>query len=258
MYMDNFATKLCSAPKDSAYLFYAGQAGFIFKSASGQTLAVDLYLSNCGERIEGHIGFKRLFPSILSPQDIVFDYIVATHFHFDHFDIDSIPTMMSNTQTRLFAAKDCIDFIQQANLDKNRVCYVSPSESYRAGDYTLHFVNCDHGILAPEAVGVIIEVFGKRILIAGDTCLRLDWKEHYLSKGLIDIMIAPINGAYGNLNESDCVELSKALSPQLTIPCHYGLFATHKGLPGLFIEEMGAQCPKNQYMLMTVGECLKL
>lgn len=256
--MNELVTTLLSTPKGTVYLFYAGQAGFIVKSASGETLAIDLYLSDCGERIEGHIGFKRLFPSILSPKDMVLDYIVATHFHFDHFDIESIPIMMSNNRTRLFAAKDCIDFVQKTNIDKNRVCYVSPSESYKAGDYALHFVNCDHGTLAPKAVGVVIEVSEKRILIVGDTCLRLDWKDMYLSKGPIDIMIAPINGAYGNLNESDCAELSKAISPQLTIPCHYGLFATHKGLPGLFIEEMNAKCPQNQYMLMTVGECLKL
>ena len=69
-------------------------------------------------------------------------------------------------------------------------------------------------------------------------------------------MIAPINGAYGNLNEEDCAELSKALQPVLTIPCHYGLFATHKGLPGLFMEFMTAKCPVQKYLLMTMGESI--
>ena len=57
-------------------LFSVGQAGFIIKSSSGQLLAIDLYLSNCGERLEGNKGFKRLLPQILSTSDLPFcDYL---------------------------------------------------------------------------------------------------------------------------------------------------------------------------------------
>lgn len=256
--MNKFAISILTAPLGKTHLFYAGQAGFIIKSKTGQTLALDLYLSDCGERIEGHIGFKRLLPRILSPQDVIFDYIIATHPHFDHYDNDSMPFLMSNPHTRLFASADCKKFIDDTALDESRVIYVQPSDTYMAGDYSLHFINCDHGILAPDAVGVIIEVDGKRIMVAGDTSLRLDRKEEYLSKGPLDIMIAPINGAYGNLNEDDCVELSKALLPKLTIPCHYGLFATHKGLPGLFMEIMAEKSPQQKYLLMTMGESITI
>ena len=233
-----------------------GQAGFILKSISGQTLGIDLYLSDCGERIEGHIGFKRLLPKILAPQDIMLDYIIATHPHFDHYDVDSMPYLMSNSHTLLFASVNCKQFVDQTALDEKRISYIKPGITCKAGDFLLHFVNCDHGTLAPDAVGVIIEVDGKRIMIAGDTCLRLDRKDEYLSRGPIDVMIAPINGAYGNLSESDCVELSKAIQPVLTIPCHYGMFATHMGLPGKFIELMKIKCPDNHFYLMTMGESI--
>ena len=256
--MNDFAIKILTAKIGCTYLFYAGQAGFILRSKSGQTLAIDLYLSDCGERFEGSIGFKRLLPRMLNPQDIVFDYIIATHPHFDHYDVDSMPLMMSNPHTRLFASVDCKKFVDETSLDEDRITYVKPYDICHASDFTLFFINCDHGKLAPDAVGVIIEVDGKRIMITGDTCLRLDRKDEYLSKGALDLMIAPINGAYGNLNENDCVELSVALQPKLTIPCHYGLFATHKGLPGLFMERMNSQCPNNKYTLMTIGESLIL
>lgn len=256
--MNDFAINILTAKKGSTYLFYAGQAGFIIRSKSGQTLAIDLYLSDCGERFERSIGFKRLLPRILNPQEIAFDYIIATHPHFDHYDVDSMPFMMSKPHTKLFASVDCKKFVDETALDECRITYVKPSDTCRAGDFTLYFINCDHGTLAPDAVGVIIEVDDKRIMIAGDTCLRLDRKAEYLSKGELDIMIAPINGAYGNLNEEECVELSMALQPKLTIPCHYGLFATHKGLPGLFMELMNSKCPNNKYTLMTMGESLIL
>ncbi|MBO7050599.1 MAG: MBL fold metallo-hydrolase [Bacteroidaceae bacterium] len=256
--MSAFADSILNAQAGSTHLLYAGQAGFIIKSRSGETLAIDLYLSECGERIEGHIGFKRLLPQILNPGDFVFDYIIATHPHFDHYDMDSMPLLMDNGHTELFASVECSRFVDETGIDINRVFYVKPDETFHAGDFTLHFTNCDHGTLAPDAVGVIIEVDNKRIMIAGDTCLRLDRKEEYLSKGDIDILIAPINGAYGNLNEDDCVELAKVLQPRLVIPCHYGMFATHKGLPGLFMEMMANKYPQGHYTLMTMGEAMSI
>lgn len=254
--LNEFAIRILTAPCSHTHLFYVGQAGFILKSKSGKTLAIDLYLSDCGERIEGHIGFKRLLPRILDPREVSFDYIIATHPHFDHYDFDSMPFLMSHPQTKLFASRDCKKFVNETWIDENRVCYVKPSDICEVDDFCLHFINCDHGTLAPDAVGVIITVDNKRVMIAGDTCLRLDRKEEYLSDGPIDIMIAPINGAYGNLNEYDCVELSKSLQPKLTIPCHYGLFATHKGLPGLFMDIMAEKCPDSKYYLMTMGESI--
>ena len=256
--MNNLISDFNKLLPGSTYLTSLGQAGFIVKSKSGKTLAIDLYLSDCGERIEGHLGFKRLLPKLLGPDDIIFDYIIATHPHFDHYDIDSMPLLMANGHTLLYASVNCQRYVEDASIDSNRVIYVKPLDTVVLDDFKLFFINCDHGDLAPDAVGVIIEVDNKRILIVGDTCLRLDRKEEYLCKGNIDVMIAPINGAYGNLNENDCAELSKSLNPKLTIPCHYGLFASHKGLPGLFMEMMAEKCPNLKYMLMTMGESVTI
>ena len=82
---------MCSTGKTS--IFFLGQAGFIIKSRKGTLIGIDMYLSDCVERMDG---FKRLMPKILEPDDIIFDAVVTTHFHFDHYDIDSIPVLMSN------------------------------------------------------------------------------------------------------------------------------------------------------------------
>ena len=65
------------------------------KSNSGQLLAIDLYLSDSTERLEGNKGFKRLLPRILDASDLEFDVIICTHPHADHFDIDAVPEMVS-------------------------------------------------------------------------------------------------------------------------------------------------------------------
>lgn len=235
-------------------IFFLGQAGFAFKSKSGMLLGLDMYLSCCVERVEGHIGYKRLLPTILNPSDVEFDYLIATHPHFDHFDMDSIPTMMANHRTKLFASVNCQKEVRRMMMTEENITYVKEWDHYEAGDFVLDFVFCDHGIGTPDAVGVVICVDGKKIYITGDTCLRSDKFDEIKKYGLFDVMIAPINGAYGNLNEKECVELSKALVPNLTIPCHYGMFASHGGNPGLFMEYMKKELPDQKFLLMTMGE----
>lgn len=250
----DFAVKILTSRLGNTHLFFLGQAGFILKSADGQILGIDMYLSNCVERIEGHMGFKRLLPQILSPLDIEFDVIVTTHPHYDHFDMDAIPELMANKKTKLFASINCKKEIEKLQLINNRIKFVKSGDTFKEGDFTLEFVSCDHGMAAPDAVGVIITVNDKKIYVVGDSCLRLDRINEYAAKGPFDVLIAPINGAYGNLNEQECAKLSGELNPKVTIPCHYGMFASHGGDPGIFYEIMKKEYPTNETVLMGLGE----
>ena len=128
----------------------------------------------------------------------------------------------------------------------------------KVGDFEIRFIRSDHGEGAPLEVGVIVTVDGKNILEVGDTSLHLDWKEEYLSAGQLDVLIAPINGAYGNLNEQEQVDLTKLLQPKLTVPCHFGMFASHGGNPGLWRELILQQIPTQKYKILTMGESIQL
>lgn len=250
--MLDLATKVLTARAGQTHLFATGQAGFIIKSANGQLLAIDLYLSECVERLEGHVGYKRLLPKLLNPANLNFDVVICTHAHLDHFDIDTVPSLLTNRTTKLFCSEGCEKLIKQLQLDyyNDQIVYVKPGERFAIGDYSVIFVNCDHGSGAPDAVGVVVQVDGKTIYEAGDTCLRLD-RVNEIPQPL-DVLLAPINGAYGNLNEKDCATLAKALQPKVTIPCHYGMFASHHGDVGLFYDIMKEkQLP---FLLMHQGE----
>lgn len=250
--MQDFASSVLSAPLGKTHLFSVGQAGFIIKSASGQLLAIDLYLSECVERIENSKGFKRLLPKILSPFDLDFDVLICTHPHLDHFDIDAVPEMLANGKTKLFCSLDCEKLVKQLQLEyyAPQTAYVRPGDKHTVGDFEITFVNCDHGSGAPDAVGVVVKVDGKYLYEAGDTCLRLD-RIHEIPQPL-QVLIAPINGAFGNLNEEDCSELAAALRPTLTVPCHYGMFASHHGDVGKFYDAMTEK--KLPFLLMQQGE----
>ena len=253
-YMNDFAVKVLTAPSGKTHLFSVGQAGFIIKSKSGQLLAIDLYLSDCVERIEGHDGFKRLLPKILSPYDLELDVIIATHFHRDHFDIDIIPSLMSNGNTKLFAAEDCRDSVRQMEMTENNITYVKPNETHICGDFEIDFVSCDHGTGAPEAVGVMVKVDGKLLFETGDTCLRSDWVNDFKKHGRTDVLIAPINGAFGNMNETEGAKAVNIIKPKLAIPCHYWNFAEHGGNPDIFAQEMKNVYGIADYILMRPGE----
>lgn len=252
-----FDKALAAALMGVTHLAWTGQAGFITKSATGQTLGLDLYLSECVEPVEGHDGYHRLMPQIVDPKELQLDVVIATHFHRDHFDIDAMPELMANGKTRLFCAYDCEEDVKRLGIDESRVTYVKPGDHYEVGDYVLDFINSDHGAGAPLEAGVIITVDGKRILNVGDTSLHLDWKDEYLKCGAIDVLIAPINGAYGNLNEQENVELTKALQPKLTVPAHFGMFASHGGHPGLWRDLILEQVPEQKYKIFTMGEIIE-
>ncbi|MPL70753.1 hypothetical protein SDC9_16514 [bioreactor metagenome] len=252
--MNSFAMAVKTASIGKTHLFSVGQAGYIIKSKNGYILGIDLYLSECVERIEGNVGFKRLLPKLIYPFELEFNYLITTHPHYDHFDMDSIPQLMSNKKTLLFASLNCRNEVNRLKMINENIKYVVPGDSFSFTDYKFEFVNCDHGSGAPDAVGVIVTVDEKTIYIAGDTCLRIDRVEEYKRKGPFDVMIAPINGAYGNLNEKDCAILSNSIKPKLTIPCHYGMFASHGGNLAEFITIMDKDYPHLSYLILSQGE----
>jgi L-ascorbate 6-phosphate lactonase len=255
--MSRFSDTVNSAPLEKTHLFFAGQAGFIIKSKNGQLFGYDLYLSDCVERLEGHTGFKRLLLAPFFPKEIFFNCLASSHSHYDHLDVDALPWLLSDPKTKLFASSECQKEIKRLNLETKNICYVSPNTNKVYGDFNLSFVDCDHGKSAQDAVGLVLTVDNKNIYFTGDTCLRKDIASE-IAKRRIDVLVAPINGACGNLNESECAELTNIIKPTLTIPCHYGMFASHGGDPGLFCKIMSEKFPDNPFKLMAFEEKLIL
>ena len=247
--MLNFATKVLTVKGPT--LFSTGQAGFIVKSSRGQLLAIDLYLSNCVERLEGHKGFKRLLPQILEASELTFDVTICTHPHLDHFDIDAVPEIV-NKGGKLFCSVECEKLIHLLQMEyyNSQISYVKPGDHTTVGDFDITFINCDHGVGAPDAVGVIVKVDGKTIYEVGDSCLRLDTINEI--PWPIDILISPINGMYGNMDSNDTAKLAEVMKPSITIPCHYGMFASHGGDLKQFFDVMTEK--KLPFIIMRQGE----
>lgn len=253
--MGELSVQIADAPLGKTHLIFLGQAGFVLKSKSGKLLAIDLYLSDCVARYDG---FKRLISFVLHPDEIVFDYIITTHAHYDHFDPDSVPKLMANGKTKLFASTGCEKEVKRLGITSSNISYVKVGDSTDLGDIKVEFVFCDHGDSAPDAFGVVIEIDGKRVYVAGDTCLRPDKVDVIKCGKDFDIMIAPINGTFGNMNETDAAGLCRRIEPELMIPCHFGCFAEQWGNPQKFIRVMEADLPKQKYVIMRIGEQIEI
>lgn len=253
--MRDFAQKVATlqVPEGSVGICFLGQAGFIFKTPDHQLIAVDPYLSNCCER---YFGFKRLMPYILEANDLVFDQIIASHAHYDHFDPDSIPVLMANGHTELIGALDTQAECERLGIG-SRVTYLACSETLKRDSMTVTGLPCDHGKDTPYALGLLVEISGKRIYIMGDTAYRPDYLENPLIQE-VDLLILPINGAFGNLNEEQAVRVIARLKPRLAVPCHYWNFAEHGGNPGVFQQKMKELASEEKYRLMRQGEMMIL
>ena len=229
-------------------VFWLGQAGFLFKTADGTRITADPYLSDCVER---HFGFKRLMPHLIKPEELQTDLLLISHAHYDHFDPDAVPAMLSG-HTRLAAARDCRAECEALSLPAEQITYLACGDTYSYNGVQVTAVPCDHGELAPDALGLLLTVSGKRIYLTGDTAFRPDYfKDETLQN--LDLLILPINGAFGNMNEEQAAKAAAILRPKLTVPCHFWNFAEHGGNPGLFADYMKDLAPELAYTLIPMG-----
>ena len=65
--------------KGQVALFWLGQAGFLIKTASGRTIAIDPYFTDHVRYTLNNIGFKRLTPALCGADEIEFDALLISH-----------------------------------------------------------------------------------------------------------------------------------------------------------------------------------
>lgn len=238
-------------------LFYLAQAGFYIKTAD-RAIVIDAYLSDAVERL---FNFKRMIPSVLKPEEIDADLYLSTHSHADHLDPDALPVIATNKKTFFIGSPDCEELYKQNNIPEDRYCILKLNEEWKGKEASIRSVYVDHGDLAPDAVGLLIDIDGIKIYHTGDTCFAPDKIMASLLSD-VDIMIAPINGQYGNLNASEACRLAGLIAPKIIIASHFWMFLEHvgeggSGDPTTFLKESKNLPAGIKAMVMAPGELLK-
>ena len=161
-------------------MWWLGQAGFVFKTPAGQIVYADPYLSDAVERLHG---FKRLSLAPIAAEEVRADLLVMTHEHTDHLDPDSIPVIArGNSQCRFAGPIGCMEGLERAGVAPQRRILLEPGRAHDLGGVVVHAVAADHGDYSPSALTLLLDFAGVRVLLTGDTSLRLG-----LLRPLIDL-----------------------------------------------------------------------
>jgi L-ascorbate 6-phosphate lactonase len=247
--------KAIQVPAGHLAIFWLGQAGFVYKTPTDRVIYIDPYLSDCVHRLlhTERYGFKRIMPSLLQAEEVEADQIVCTHSHADHFDYDAIPILARKPNLHFTAAPDCRAEFEKLWVPAEKYTILSKGQTLDYGDFQLTGIYADHGDLAPLALGILLQVGSIRVWQVGDTAFRPDqWQDMF--QNAIDVLIPPINGAYGNLDSIQAARLAQAAHARLVIPCHFWMFAEHGGDPAQFLEACKEIAPSTKPILMSQGE----
>jgi L-ascorbate 6-phosphate lactonase len=237
-------------PQGCLAIYWLAQAGFVLKSPSGKIVYIDPYFSDVVERL---FGFKRMMACPLSAEEVTADLLICTHEHLDHMDTDALPTVAKNSKVRFAGPIECVKEFERMGIASDRCLLLEEGQEFRLDGIRVEVVFADHGDLAPDAVGVVVEMDGVKVYHTGDTAYRPTEFEPVV-KMRPHIVMPCINGRYGNLNAHEAALLTQAINPQLAIASHFWMFVEHDGDPSGFIENCGKLAPGVQTLVMKPGE----
>lgn len=235
-------------------VFWLGQAGFLVKDENGQKLVIDPYLTDCGYRMKG---FKRLSPKLIDPADLDVDYYITTHLHFDHFDFDAIPVVAKNSKTKFYGPISCFNEMKALSIDESRLTLLEEDVLVEEVNMRILPTYADHGELAPDAVGIFLEIGKHKLYFTGDTAYRPERIKRIASLNP-DVAFLSVNGAFGNLNGEEGARVANLVGAKLAVPCHLWTFREHGGDLLQFENAMKEHAPSCDAYFMHQGECLIL
>jgi L-ascorbate 6-phosphate lactonase len=241
----------CRVPEGAVAVFWLGQAGFVFKTPGGRVAYVDPYLSDSVERL---FAFRRVMAGVVAPRDVRTDAVLISHHHDDHLDVDAVPVIAARTRARFVAPPQAAARLRELGVEPQRIVEVREGAEAGLGFVTVHAVFADHGELAPDAVGFVLDFEFTRVYLTGDTAYR-PGRMTAASSMKPDLIIPVINGAYGNMTAADAAALTRDAGARVAIPCHFWMFAEHGGDPAAFRAVCARTAPGTRVVLMTQGGC---
>ena len=226
--------------------------GYIIRS-NDIMIGIDLYLSNACMSKDG--SFKRLVPPPVDAAGLELDYLIATHDHGDHLDTGSLETLVGkDSKTLMIGPASVVDYAVNAGIDGKKLIQLDRGQEKKLKSVELKAVLADHGEYAPDCIGVVISIAGKRIYFTSDTCYRTDLHEIIYTGGKIDLLIVPINGKYGNPDPKDASYIASWVKPEIVMPSHFWMFAEHGGDPGEFSKRCKEISPETRIVIPAIGE----
>jgi L-ascorbate 6-phosphate lactonase len=211
--------------KGGAALTWLGQAGYALEADDGQVCLIDPYLS---DYVLEELGTPRVAPIVLDPEQTRATVVAITHWHHDHLDLPTCAALAAAHPQTIFAGPSSIVArLLGRGVARDRIVTFERGETIVVGPFTFHGTFARHevaGFLTEDAMGLVVETCGTRILHSGDTeydarCLAVR------ALGPFDVGLFVSNGSGGCMSGREAALMAASLDLGLAIPCHYGMWA---------------------------------
>jgi L-ascorbate 6-phosphate lactonase len=215
-------------------LWFLGQNGFLLKTPAGTLIGIDPYLTNsCAEHNPGHVfNLNRVIPPPLEPEDLDVDFVLFTHSHEDHLDLDTVRRLPG--RPTLIGPWEAYEKLRALKLSEDRLKLLHPKQNLSLGEVTVQ------GVFAIPTdttdlnhIGVLMTLPGAlRFYNTGDTAYSSSLPM-LLPEG-VDICAICINGGFHNLSHGEASRIVKGINPAIVIPTHFDVMACNQIDPEMF------------------------
>ena len=217
-----------------------GQTGFRFEFA-GIVIYVDPYLSNSVQEKEAD-DLARLIPIPVLPIDITdADWIIITHEHRDHCDLDTLlPISEASSMCYFLGPPAVVDTLENAGINPERIWTARCGVARQLGlEWEIHPVPSAHPRVerddqgACRWLGYVIRAGSRYIYHAGDTSVDKEVIAAIKAVGKIDMAFLPVNernyyrerrGIIGNMSVREAFHFAEEIGASAVVPTHWDMF----------------------------------
>ncbi len=246
----------------SVRAWWLGGTGFVFKTPAGTQIYVDPYLSNCAL---GIFGIERGFPPPIRAEEARPDLVIATHWHEDHLDPESIPIIAKSSQSQFLGPPSCVSRMAGWGIARPRLTMLTAGQTHQFRDVQITAVAARHvaglpGWETDDAIGLLFDFGGLRLYHSGDTEYDLRLRALAYTQQPIHAAMIVINGAGGNMNAHEAALLAWHLKVKTLIPMHHRLWKDFTGGeqatldPQLMVDTYQRLGGAGEVKLLEVGE----
>ncbi len=196
---------------------------------NGDSVMHDVKIGNVTVTWLGHASFmitgsKTVYvdPYVLPDNATKADYILVTHEHFDHCDVNNINSLKKE-ETRIIGPLDCVTKLTGKTNSVKPGEYFSYRDGFRAEAveaYNTNKFRSGNQVFHPRGLGVgfVLIIDGVKIYHAGDTDSIPEMKD--LANQSIDVALLPVGGTY-TMTVEEASEAAQVIKPKQLIPMHY-------------------------------------
>ena len=192
--------------------------------------------------------------------------VVASHEHYDHFDIDTFASYPDKA-VPFFVGPNMVEAAKAAGFTNVRE--LKPWESATVGPLTITAAPAAHKV--PE-VTFVIQANGSTVYFGADTLLIPELDELPKRFPSIQLALLAVNGlsVMGKqvvMNAEEAAELAGRLGAKVTVPIHYrfhgswftdGFILSYNGTPERFMTALKDRAPATKGLILEPGQALRL